>query len=174
MRTVIDGVEKVVCWLVGIFMVALALNVLVQVLSRWLKIPTVWTDEVARFSFMWMAMLAASVQVRRRLHFAVTILTDSFRNKRLLNVLSYAIIAFVSWMLFYHGIRYTALGLRKMAATIEMTMVWVYAAIPVGSALMLLFSLELLLGELWPEIFGSRSEQRPESLFAAAKTEENA
>lgn len=151
MRTLNNGIERVVKWLVGLLMIVLAVNVLVQVLSRWLGVPAVWTDEVARFSFMWMAMLAASVQVRKRLHFAVTILTDAFANKRALNLFAYAVMLFVSWMLFYHGIRYTKMGLRKLAATVDMTMVWVYAAIPVGSILMVLFLIELIMEELRPE-----------------------
>ncbi len=174
MRTINDGIEKAVSWLIGVLVIVLALNVAVQVFSRWLRIPAVWTDEVARFSFIWMAMLAASVQVRRRLHFAVTLLTDSLKNKRLINAFSYLVILFVSWMLFFNGIRYTGMGLRKLAATVDMTMVWVYAAIPAGSALMFLFAAELLLAEIWPGRFGAHRNRHPESLYMPAEKREDA
>ena len=173
MHAINNKIEKAITLLVGILVIVLAVNVLFQVFFRWLKIPVVWTDEIARFSFIWMVMFAASVQVRKRMHFAVTVFSDSFKNKRIINSLSYLIILFVSWMLFYNGIRYTVLGLRKLAATMNMTMVWVYAAIPVGSALMFLFAIELLLGELWPNTFIAGKERHPESSVAPGEKREN-
>lgn len=141
--------ERASCGVVGFLMAVLALNVLMQVLFRQVaRIPVTWTDEVARFSFLWMAMVAASVQVKRKAHFAVTIITDKIANKRWLNIATYAFMLFCAAMLFFYGIRYTVLGLDKLAGALPIRMVWIYAAIPTGSLMMMVYLVELLLEEL--------------------------
>ncbi len=131
---------------IGVLMAVLSINVLIQILGRQvLKVSVPWTDEIARFSFIWMAMIAASAQVRKRAHFTVSIVADAIPWKRALTVIIDLAIIFVAFCLFYYGIRYCQLGLKKVSSVINMRMTWVYAAIPVGSLFMMFYGVEMLM-----------------------------
>lgn len=157
MKKISDLLERISRILIGILMIVLSGNVLLQVLFRQVfRVPMTWTDEVARFSFIWLAMIAASVQVRHHAHFAVTAFTEGIKQKQWLNLFTYLFMLFVSGMLFFYGIRYTIMGLDKMAATLPITMVWIYAAIPTGSLFMMIYLLELIGKEIKKKV--SREE----------------
>ncbi len=158
MHTASRYLQRVSNLAIGTLMAVLSINVLIQILGRQvLKISVPWTDEIARFSFIWMAMIAASSQVRKRAHFTVSILADAIPWKRALTVIIDIIIIFVAFCLFYYGIRYCQLGMRKVSSVISMRMTWVYAAIPVGSLFMMFYGVEMLL-----ETFGLISPPQAE------------
>ncbi|MFV0406997.1 MAG: TRAP transporter small permease [Propioniciclava sp.] len=148
MHKISDFLEKQSCRAVGLLIAVLVANVLMQVLFRQVfRTPVTWTDEIARFAFLWMAMIASAVQVKRRAHFAVTLVSDRIRNKKALNLVIYAVMLFAAVTLLVQGIRYTIMGLDKMASTVPMQMSWIYAAIPAGALLMTIFLVEMIVDE---------------------------
>ncbi|MFV0451963.1 MAG: TRAP transporter small permease [Propioniciclava sp.] len=149
MRKVSQFLETQATRLVGVLVAVLVVNVLLQVLFRQVfSIPVTWTDEIARFAFLWMAMIAAAVQVKRKAHFAVTIIADKIPTRRALDVVICTVMLFSAVTLFVQGVRYTIMGLDKMASTVPMQMSWIYAAIPAGALLMTFFLVEMILDEL--------------------------
>ena len=134
---------------IGVLMAVLSINVLIQILSRQImKISTPWTDEVARFSFIWMVMIAASAQVRKRAHFTISVLADAIPWKRAITIFIDLVVILVALCLFYYGVLYCQLGLRKVSSVINMRMIWIYAAIPAGSFFMIFYGLEMLMETL--------------------------
>ena len=64
--------------LLAVVIVATAL----QVFTRYIMNASLsGTDEVARFAFVWMSMMGASLCVRNHGHAVVSVLNDSLRNK---------------------------------------------------------------------------------------------
>ncbi|WHH59003.1 TRAP transporter small permease [Petroclostridium sp. X23] len=149
MTTISDLLEKITKVTVGILLIVLTLNVLMQVLSRQiLKVPMVWTDEIARFSFIWLVFLGSSIQVKNKAHFAVTMISDNLKNKKWLNIIVYLCMLTVIIVLFIYGYKYTLMGLNKVSNALNIKMIWVYAAVPIGSLLMFIYIIELFLKEL--------------------------
>ncbi len=148
MTSVNNFLEKATRIAVGILMIVLSTNVLMQILSRQiLRVSMVWTDEVARFSFIWMTMLGASLQVRHKSHYAVTMISEQFKNRKFFNYLVFLSILVVAGMLLYFGYRYALMGLRRVSPSTNIKMIWIYSAIPVGGLLMIFYSLEGVLIE---------------------------
>nr|WP_086939522.1 TRAP transporter small permease [Thaumasiovibrio occultus] len=60
----------------SICLVVFVLATLVQVISRYLGISMLWTEEVAVNAFIWAMFLGAAVMVREKQHFSFGVLTD--------------------------------------------------------------------------------------------------
>jgi len=125
---------------------AISLDLLARIFSRYVMERTfVWYDEVARAAFMWLVFLGAAVAVRRGAHFGlhmfVEMLPPHLRSGVLLLtpltviVFSSALV-WLGWDLMRHGATQTT-------AVMGMPVSWIYASMPVGGALMILYALPL-------------------------------
>ena len=73
MRKLIDGYYRLLSWLLVATVAILIIPVSLQIFSRYTAlIPSyIWTEEMARFFFIWMIMLGAMVGIRDGAHFDV-------------------------------------------------------------------------------------------------------
>jgi len=73
-RALVRAVERVVDALAVLSFTGMFLCVLVQVILRYgFDRPLVWSDELARYLFVWCAFLGWIVAARRRSHLAITV-----------------------------------------------------------------------------------------------------
>lgn len=70
--------EKV---LAGFFMTVLLALILVNVVTRFARVPIYWIDEASIFAMIWLGFIGASVMTRLRIDFAVTLLADQLSPK---------------------------------------------------------------------------------------------
>lgn len=63
-------------FLAGIFITVLLALILVNVVTRFAKVPIYWIDEASIFAMIWLGFIGASVMTRLRIDFAVTLLSD--------------------------------------------------------------------------------------------------
>ena len=132
--------------LLGLAMVLLALLVattLLQVLSRYvLSKPLDWTEETARYLFVWVAMLGAGMAAKDRAHFFVDLLIERVPPRlakyvtALTGAVASAFLVVISWaaldLAVSNGVQ------DSPVLTIPMSVP--YFAIPVGLGLMALFA----------------------------------
>lgn len=138
-------------WAVIVLIVALVLNVLWQVATRFLLgDPSKWTVELARYLMMWLASFGAAVGFARREHLGL----DYFKQKldplsqRLLEILGQlAIIVFSVWILLGGGWKLASevLSSGQLTAALGVPMGAVYMAIPIAGACILVISVVELL-----------------------------
>ncbi len=62
--------------LLGLLMTLLLVLILVNVVTRYARVPLYGIDEASVFAMVWLAFVGASCMTRLRMDFAVTILTD--------------------------------------------------------------------------------------------------
>lgn len=107
-------------------------------------------EELIRYIFVWMTALGAAVAYRRNAHAAIGMIVDNLPDsaKRLALLCATSATAFFGVLLLYHGIQITKRVVPQSSAALEISMAWVYAAVPAGGALLLLFSAELFLRQL--------------------------
>ncbi len=144
-----DLFERITVKMVGILLLVLTFNVFFQVLSRHLiRMPMVWTEEIARFSFIWCAFLGASLAIKNKAHFAVQLLTERFVSlKKVFAMFVYICMLTVAGVFLIQGIRYSIMGLDRISPTVNIKMIWIYASIPISAFLMIFYILELLFKE---------------------------
>src|SRR4051812_31500376 len=73
MRDVLFKVEKAAA---GALITVLALTILVQVIFRaFFNLPLAWSEEVSRYSFIWLTMMAAPICIREKANIGMDVLT---------------------------------------------------------------------------------------------------
>jgi TRAP-type C4-dicarboxylate transport system permease small subunit len=127
-----------------LLMVVLVADVFLGVWSRYVMRATFqWYDEVARLCFVWMIFLGAALAVRRGAHFRLHLLIDRLgatARRRVDLLVTLIVIAFAA-VLVTGGIAIAPLARRQVTDALEISMLWFYAALPVGGALMIVFAL---------------------------------
>lgn len=143
--------ESVLCLL----LVATVVVTFSQVVTRYfLHVSISWSEEVARFLFVWIATLGAAYGFKTKAHFAIVFLVNRFsrRLQRLVGALvvfiaSIFLIVFVLESLYL----IIAITIDQRAPVTQMTMAVPHSAAPVGGTLMLYY----LIKNWWSEFRGS-------------------
>ncbi len=124
--------------LCALLLAIMLLDVGLGIFGRYVvELPVTWTEELARYLMIWVALLAVSCGVARREHIAVTMLFHLVPQplRRGLAV-AFDVLAFSFFgFLFYFGLGMTADGATQYATIFGMTMTLPYAAVPVSAAL---------------------------------------
>ena len=129
--------------LIVLFLLIFAL-VLGQVVCRYVfNSPLVWSEELARLLFVWVAMLAWSLGSRRRSHIAVTYFAELLpaRARLSLAIGVQAAVAFFCLLLVRHGWTLTLRNLDLPTVTLGLSYAWVYAVVPLGGAAVIAYAL---------------------------------
>ena len=130
-----------------VLMAVLVADVFLGVWSRYVMQATFqWYDEVARLCFVWTVFLGAAVAVRRGTHFRLHLLIDRVgaRPRRAVDVLVTLIVMAFGGVLVTGGLAIAPIARRQVTDALEISMLWFYGALPVGGALMILYSLPQL------------------------------
>jgi len=94
-----------------VFLLIMFASVLIQIFFRYvLRTPMTWTEEAARYSFIWTVLLGAAFAVRRKEHVAMDVMVKRFPANAqryisfLLNAMIFISLIYllpVSWKFFY-------------------------------------------------------------------------
>jgi TRAP-type C4-dicarboxylate transport system permease small subunit len=107
--------------------------VFLQVIARYvLQIAIGWTEEVARFAFIWMVFVGIAITERQKAHFRITFVVDRLsRGTRygLWLVGELLVFGALIWLLL-ESFRFAAMGARQISAAMELRLHYVYSAVP--------------------------------------------
>lgn len=125
-----------------ILMSAATMIVAAQVFTRYLlKIPMPWSEETARYLFIWMVWVGASFATKERRHISIDVVVSRLpkAGRRGCLVVSTAVwIAFLTCMAYLSfKLTYSVFGGSQVAIGSGVPMWIPYAAIPTGMTLML-------------------------------------
>lgn len=152
MRAVLDVYYRFLQILLTVLMFLLIIPVSMQILSRYTGIIPryIWTEEMARFAFVWIILIGSMIAVRDGTHFDVDVLPHS-KNRRVelfMTLLKYAVMVAVALTFVIWGYDFAILGSRQVSEIAQLPMLSIYIAWPIAGATWLLF-----LGErIWDEI----------------------
>ena len=122
------------------FLCMVIIGTFTQVFTRYVMNNSLsWTEELARYSFIWLNMLAASVALRAGTHASVNILENRLAGKALLahQCIVYAAVIIGSALLVTQGWKMMMVAYGKPSTVMRLPMQYVYMAIPVGGLGML-------------------------------------
>lgn len=147
LKKFLNNFEEYFCvWTLAIMTIV----VFVQVVMRYVFANSLsWSEELARFIFLWFSWVGASYAVRERSHFRVEMLVDLFKgaSRIWIEYLVLLIWSAFSFFLTWYGTKLVLFirGAGQVSAAMRMPMTWPYAAVPAGCALMCV----RLVVELW-------------------------
>src|SRR5438045_7252833 len=97
--------------------------------------PLVWSDELARYLFVWCAFLGWIVAARRRSHLAIGVVAERCgpRGRSLFALVASAAALIFAALLFTYGIQITARNLDVDTVALFFSFGFVYAIVPVAA-----------------------------------------
>jgi len=141
-------------------MVALCTVIFIGVYTRYVMGEAVpWSDEVARYLFIWMAFLGAAVAVRRRAHYVVHLIVDRLADKAKFTtgILCWVVVMGFSVFLIIQGLRVMEGVSVQVSPALELTLSWVFLAVPVNGVLSFLYASV----HLWQAIQAEEKRGKP-------------
>lgn len=137
----VEGINVLLKYIVSVMFIALAVLVFFQVITRFvIDYPLAWSEEISKYLMIYIVFLGSALAVKNRQHIAIDFLTEivSPANNRRLNGLVLIISSIFFIILTYFGFVLTITVLDQATPTLRFSIAWAYAAIPIGSFLMLL------------------------------------
>ena len=141
----LDALMKSVIILTTIIMI---LSCTLQVLSRFvLPHPFSWTEEMARYSFIWWSFFGAAYVVRLNGHLGMDLLIKILPYKirwvmqRFAFLISFAFCLLVT----YQGIKIASIQAGQEGDLIPISMAWVYSVMPVTGGIMSIYLIYLII-----------------------------
>jgi TRAP-type C4-dicarboxylate transport system permease small subunit len=137
-------------WTLISLVVLMTFVVLLQVIYRYLlKQPLYWSEELARYLFVWISILGAALGLRRRVHFGMDFFFKMLpiRWRRRFSFFISLLMGIVVMVLLTQGILLVQKTIDQESPAMEISMGWAYASIPVGAVLMAIHLLVIILTE---------------------------
>ena len=145
-----DALAKGEAWVLIAFMAIMTVVVLLQVIYRYLLTrPLYWSEELARYLFVWISLLGASLSVQKRGHFGMDFFVRMVpeKGRRFLLYLTYLLMGAVMVVLLIYGVILVQKTAAQRSPAMEISMGWAYACLPVAATLMSIHLLVILLKE---------------------------
>lgn len=142
MRKILEGYYRLLNWLLVLTVAILIVPVSLQIFSRYTAlIPSyIWTEELARFLFIWMIMIGAMVGVRDGAHFDVDLWPElAPRTNAILRVVANLFVLAMALVFVWYGVQFVKFGWDQNSELAELPMVYIFAAWPIAGLTWVLF-----------------------------------
>lgn len=141
-------------WVLVGLVTLMTIVVFLQVVFRYFLVrPLHWSEELARYLFVWTSLLGATLGVHRQAHFGMDFFFKMLpeRWQRILTLLIGLLMEVVVVVLLVEGAALVRKTVDQLSPAMEIPMGWAYACLPVGAALMGLHLLVIMLREVRAE-----------------------
>jgi TRAP-type C4-dicarboxylate transport system permease small subunit len=143
MKRVADLVYRSLQFLLTLLMGLLILPIVLQIVSRFSPmIPHfIWTEEIARFCFIWVIMIGAMIGVRDGAHFHLDLLSEP-RNPRaraIGRLWVHAAMLLVALTFVGFGYRFAMFGWAQASELTGLNMLTIHIAWPIAGLVFILF-----------------------------------
>ena len=135
-----DKVNQIVKLIGFVQLSIMTVIIILQVFYRYVLGSSLsWSEECARYLFIWIVMLGASMGVKEKSHVAVTLFKDwlPFRIRTGVDILFTIMIGVMAAVMIIYGWSITQTVSIQLSPAIRISMFWVYLAIPVSGLLMM-------------------------------------
>jgi TRAP-type C4-dicarboxylate transport system permease small subunit len=151
-RKITRWYASLLSWLLAGSVAILIFPVSLQIFSRYTElIPSyIWTEEMARFFFIWSIMLGAMVGIREGTHFVVDLYPPmNARAQAALRLVSSVFVLVFALVFLWWGIDFTRFAFNRISELAELPLWVIHIAWPLAGATWILFQ-----GERMRDDFG--------------------
>ena len=152
MKAIIDTYFRLLQFILTALLFLLVIPVTLQIVARYTEfIPRyIWTEEAARFLFIWIIMIGATIAVRERTHFDVDILPKPTtpRGKAIGELIVDCAVLVVALVFLLYGYHYTVFGYGQTSELTGINMASMHAAFLLAGMTWIVFIAERALSAL--------------------------
>ena len=141
-RKILDGYYRLLQVALTVLMTALIVPVALQILSRYTGvIPRyIWTEEIARFCFIWIVMIGAMIAVRDGTHFDVDVLPKGTAKVEAgLRIFVHVAMLLASLIFVTYGYQFAKFGSIQHSEIAGLPMLTIYIAWPLAGVTWIAF-----------------------------------
>jgi TRAP-type C4-dicarboxylate transport system permease small subunit len=150
-RTLTRWYSRLLSWLLAASVAILVFPVSLQIFSRYTAlIPSyIWTEEMARFFFIWSILLGAMVGIREGTHFVVDLWPPlNARAQAAIRLVASVFVLVFACVFLWWGIDFTRFALYRFSELAELPLWYIHLPWPLAGATWILF-----LGEqMWDDL----------------------
>ena len=142
LRTITLWYSRLLTWLLAASVAILVIPVSLQIFSRYTAlIPSyIWTEEMARFFFIWSIMIGAMVGIREGTHFVVDLWPPlPARAQAALRLVASAFVLLFAFVFLWWGIDFTRFALNRISELAELPLWMIHLPWPLAGATWMLF-----------------------------------
>ena len=163
-RRLTAGYARLLSWLLAFSVAVLIIPVSLQIFSRYTQlIPSyIWTEEMARFLFIWMVMIGAMIGVREGSHFEVDVWPDlGPKATAALQLASSAFILLFAFVFLWAGWEFTRFAWNRVSELADLPLWMIHIAWPVTGLTWFVFQSE----RMWDAamVLAGRAPLKPEA-----------
>jgi TRAP-type C4-dicarboxylate transport system permease small subunit len=135
-----------------LLMLLMIVPVLLQILSRYSGIfpRYIWTEEVARFCFVWIIMIGSMIAVRDESHFKVDLLPppETDRQQGIANLIVHIAMMLMALVFAWYGCVFAEFGLIQKSEMSGINMLSIYISFPLAGVTWAVFLLERIAADM--------------------------
>ena len=147
-RTVLTHLNRGIEWVLILLSGLLVLIIFCQVVARYgFSAGVGWSEELARYVFIWMIFLGGSVAVYHKANLFIESLVNMLPDvwRRAAQILSACLTLLLLAFVIYYGVTIMPIVQFQTSAGLQVSMMVPYAAIPLGGFLMAVYTFADLL-----------------------------
>ena len=136
--------DFIIEYIVRIIGMVLVGTVLLQIFTRvFIRVPFSWTDELARFAFIWYCFLGSVLTMHKKMHLGIDYFASKMNPKKQYwnRLFVYAMQIVFSLFLAYYGFKLLSIvGIQK-SPIMRVRMKYIYLVLPVSGVLYFILSI---------------------------------
>ena len=141
------SVDWVLCKVCITLFMAILLTMVLQIFFRYvLSAPLTWTEELARYLYIWACWFGAPVAMRRGNHVAISVLAERFPRQiaQVVTLILHLVALFFLFELTYQGVLLALRSHTVRAITLPIPWSMIYLAAPISATAMILETAEAI------------------------------
>jgi len=152
MKHAIDSYYRFLKFVITLLMGLMIIPVLLQIVSRYTGIIPryIWTEEIARFCFVWIIMIGSMIAVRDAAHFDVDLLPapETPQQEAVGRLVVHAGMTVLALMFACYGYDFAKFGWLQNSEMSGINMLSIYVSFPLAGVTWILFLAEMIVADL--------------------------
>lgn len=141
LQKILDVINEIALSLCELAMALMVLVIFMQIMSRtFIGSSFSWTEELARYLFIFLVVLGSGVALGTKSHIAVDLVYNrlGLRGRKILCIISFVLIVIMACILCVKGMELVSKTMVQKSPAMQVPMGYIYAMFPTAAALMIL------------------------------------
>lgn len=151
-KSLLDAYCGLLKVMLGLLMFLMIIPVMMQILSRYSGIfpRYIWTEEAARFCFVWIVMIGSMIAVRDDTHFKVDLWSEpgNVRQRGIAQLVAHVAMLLLAIVFSWYGCAFAGFGLMQDSEMVGINMISIYVAFPLSGVTWVIFLSERILDDV--------------------------
>lgn len=152
MKRMIDRYYQLLKVIITLLMGLMIIPVLLQIASRYTGVIPhyIWTEEIARFCFVWIIMIGSMIAVRDGAHFDVDLLpaAETPQQEAIGRLIVHAAMSVLALMFAWYGYDFAKFGWLQNSERIGINMLSIYVSFPLAGVTWIVFLAEIIVADV--------------------------